>query len=218
MRPTSPAHSNAAFAAALALLGVTTGGFADIIVHQPDGLESGLASQVFGSPYEAYSCSALDDFTITDAYDLTALTIYGENGIGSGDDDIAITVRFLAAPDLGSATLASATGVQSGGVLTFDLTGITLAAGTYWIAAQVERDFDLGGQWFWRLSPTTNGARAMWHNPGGAFGYGSDPVTIDVLGQNRWDMAFTLEGTIVPTPGTLALLGAAMLVGRRRRG
>ena len=214
MRPTL---STVVLAAALSTLGMTAPALADIIVDQPDSLEGGIASQVFGSPFEGYSCSALDDFTITDAYDLTALTVYGENGAGSGDDDIAVTVRFLAAPNLGSATIASATGVQSGGVLTFDLTGITLAAGTYWISAQVERNFDLGGQWFWRLSNTMNGAQAMWHNPGGAFGNGTDPVTVDVLGQSRWDMAFTLEGMVVPAPGALALLGSAALVGRRQR-
>jgi hypothetical protein len=203
--------------ATTAALALGSASLADVIVDQPDALEGGIASQVFGSPFEGYSCSAFDDFMISDAYNLKALTIYGENGAGSGNDDIAITVRFLAAPNLGAATIASATGVQSGGVLTFDLSGITLAAGTYWIAAQVERDFDAGGQWYWRLSDTMNGAQAMWQNPGGAFGYGSDPVTVDVLGQNRWDMAFTLEGSIVPAPGALALLAAAGLCARRRR-
>lgn len=214
MRPTL---STVVLAAALSTLGMTAPALADIIVDQPDSLEGGIASQVFGSPFEGYSCSALDDFTITDAYDLTALTVYGENGAGSGDDDIAVTVRFLATPDLGAATIASATGIQSGGVLTFDLTGVTLAAGTYWIAAQLERDFDLGGQWYWRTSTTMNGAQAMWQNPGGSFGYGTGPIGIDALGQSAWDMAFTLEGTVVPAPGAVALLGSAALVGRRRR-
>ena len=202
--------------AALAALAVSTASLADVIVDQPSALEGGVASQQFGAPYEAYSCSAFDDFTIADTYNLTALTVYGENGAGSGDDDIAITVRFLSTPNLGSATIASATGVQSGGVLTFDLTGITLGPGTYWLAAQVERNFDAGGQWFWQLSTTTNGARAMWHNPGGGFGLGADPVTVDALGQSRWDMAFKLEG-VVPTPGAIALLGLGGLFGRRRR-
>jgi hypothetical protein len=202
--------------AALAALAVSATCIADVIIDQPSALEGGLASQQFDAPYEAYSCSAMDDFTLTDTYMLTALTVYGENGAGSGDDDIAITVRFLSTPNLGSATVASATGVQSGGVLTFDLSGITLGPGTYWLAAQVRRNFDAGGQWFWQMSTTTNGARAMWQNPGGAFGFGADPVTVDALGQSRWDMAFTLEG-VVPTPGAIALLGLGGLVGRRRR-
>lgn len=203
--------------AALAAFAASTNALADVIVDQPDGGVGGIASQVFDVPYELYSCSAMDDFTIADAYDLTELTVYGENGSGSGNDDIAVTVRFLSTPDLGGATVASATGVQSGGVLTFDLTGITLGPGTYWIAAQVQRNFDLGGQWFWRLSDTSNGAQALWQNPGGAFGYGTNPVTVDVLGQSGWDMAFELEGTIVPAPGAIALLGVCGLVGRRRR-
>lgn len=203
--------------AAIAALAVATGVRADIIVDQPDVGEGGIASQVFDTPYELYSCSAMDDFTITDTYNLTALTVYGENGAGSGDDDIAVTVRFLSTPNLGGTTVASATGVQSNGVLTFDLTGITLGPGTYWIAAQVQRNFDVGGQWYWRTSDTMNGAQALWQNPGGAFGYGVDPVTIDVLGQSRWDMAFTLEG-VVPAPGAATLLALCGLAGRRRRG
>lgn len=203
--------------AALAALAVSSTGLADIIVDQPDALEGGIASQVFDPPFDAYTCSAMDDFTLATAYNLTSLTVYGENGSGSGDDDIAVTVRFLSTPNLGSATVASATGFQSNGVLTFDLTGITLGPGTYWIAAQVQRNFDLGGQWFWRVSTTDNGAQALWQNPGGAFGNGVDPVTIDVLGQSRWDMAFTLEG-VVPAPGAMALFGLCGLAGRRRRG
>jgi hypothetical protein len=205
------------FSAACTVLAATSISAADVIIDQPDALEGGIASQIFASPYELYSCSAFDDFTITDAYNMTALTVYGENGFGSGTGETAVTVRFLATPNLGSATIASATGIQSNGVLTFDLTGITLAAGTYWIAAQVERDFDVGGQWYWRMSTTTNGAQAMWHNPGGAFGLGTDPVSVTALGQSGWDMAFTLEGTIVPAPSVLALFGAVALRRRRQR-
>jgi hypothetical protein len=214
MRPTL---STAFFAAALSALGMTAASLADIIVDQPSNFEGGVASQVFGEPYPDYACSALDDFTITDAYNLTALTVYGENSsTGSGDYNLDVVVRFLAGPDLGSSTVASASGVQVGGNLLFDLTGITLGAGTYWISAQVVRPLEPGGQWFWSPSNTMNGAQALWQNPGGAFGLGSDPISIQVLGPQRHDMAFTLEGTIVPAPGALALLGVAALVGRRR--
>ena len=202
--------------AALTVLAATSIARADVIVDQPDALEGGIASQVFDPPYEGYTCSAFDDFTIGTAYNLTSLTVYGENGFGSGDDDIAVTVRFLSTPNLGAATIASATGVQSGGVLTFDLTGITLGPGTYWVAAQLQRNFDAGGQWYWRVSTTTNGAQAMWQNPGGSFGYGGDPVSISALGQSRWDMAFKLEG-YVPAPGAIAVLGLGALTRRRRR-
>ena len=50
--------------AALAALAVTTDARADIIVDQPDALEGGIASQVFDPPFDAYTCSAMDDFTI----------------------------------------------------------------------------------------------------------------------------------------------------------
>lgn len=214
MRPTL---STVVLAAALSTIGMTATGVADIIIDQPTSSEGGIASQVFGEPFAGYDCSAFDDFTIADAYNLTALTIYGENSsTGSGDYNLDVVVRFLAGPDLGSSVIASASGVQVGGNLLFDLTGITLGAGTYWISAQVVRPIEPGGQWFWNTSNTINGAQALWQNPGGSFGYGSAPISIQVLGPQRYDMALTLEGTIVPAPGALALLGVAGIVGRRR--
>jgi hypothetical protein len=56
----------------------------------------------------------------------------------------------------------------------------------------------------------------MFHNPGGGFGAGGDPVSTAAIGMNEYDMAFTLEG-VVPTPGAMALLGLGGLIGRRRR-
>ena len=38
--------------AAFAALAVSTTGLADVIVDQPDALEAGIASQVFGPPFE----------------------------------------------------------------------------------------------------------------------------------------------------------------------
>lgn len=211
--------STAAFAAlAVSTAGISTTSLADVIVDQPASSIGDVASQVFPEPYAAYTCSAFDDFTLTEGYNLTALTVYGTDGAGgSGSVDIAVTVNFYTDPNLNNAAIASRTGVQVGGDLFFDLTGITLGPGTYWISAQVERSFDLGGQWFWRTSDTMNGAQALWQNPNGGFGYGSDPIPITTLGQGAHDMAFTLEG-VVPTPGAMALLGLGGFISRRRRG
>ena len=190
---------------------------ADVIVDQPASGAGDVASQVFLDPYAGHTCSAFDDFTIAQGYDLTSLVVYGTDSItGGGASNLSVIVRFYTDPNLNNAAIASRTGTQVGTDLYFDLTGISLGAGTYWISAQVERNFDVGGQWFWRESETTNGAQALWQNPGGAFGYGNDPVPITALGQNAYDMAFTLEG-VVPAPGAVALLGAAGLLQRRRR-
>ncbi|MEY3144091.1 MAG: hypothetical protein RLY21_2584 [Planctomycetota bacterium] len=202
--------------AAYAALTISTASLADVIVDQPASASGDAASQVFPDPYAAYSCSAFDDFTIAESYNLTALRVYGTDSAGGNSAfNIAVTVKFYTDPNLNNAAVASATGSQIGGDLVFDLTGITLNAGTYWIAAQVERPFDGGGQWFWRVSDTTNGAQALWQNPNGGFGYGSNPIPLTTLGQSAYDMAFKLEG--VPTPGAIALLGLGALAGRRRR-
>lgn len=203
--------------AAFAALAVSTTGLADVILDQPASSVGDAASQIFLDPYTPYTCSAFDDFTIGESYDLTKLTVYGTNSSsGSSAANVSVRVSFYTDPNLFNAAVASTTGTQVGGDLIFDLTGITLGPGTYWISAQVERSFDLGGQWFWRTSDTVNGAQALWQNPAGGFGYGSDPIPITTLGASAHDMAFTLEG-IVPTPGAMALLGLSALVGRRRR-
>lgn len=190
---------------------------ADVIVDQPASDAGDVASQIFPDPYAGYTCGAFDDFTITEGYDLTALTVYGTDSIsGGGAANVSVIVRFFTSPDLNNAAVASRTGTQVGTDLFFDLTGISLGAGTYWISAQVERPFDVGGQWFWRESGTVNGSQAMWQNPGGGFGYGTNPIPITALGQNAYDMAFVLEG-VIPAPGAIAVLGIGALVGRRRR-
>lgn len=205
------------WSAVLSVTATTLAASADVIVDQPASGAGDVASQVFLDPYAGYTCSAFDDFTITDAYNLTALAVYGTDNIdGGGASNLSVVVRFYTDPNLNNAAIASRTGIQIGSDLYFDLTGITLTAGTYWISAQVERDFSAGGQWFWRESDTMNGAQALWQNPGGAFGYGGDPVPITALGQNAHDMAFRLEG-YVPAPGAIAVLGLGALARRRRR-
>lgn len=203
--------------AAFASFAAASASLADVIVDQQATNIGDVASQAFVDSFEEYSCSAFDDFTILESYQLTALTVYGtDNFEGGGAANVAVIVQFFTDPNLNNAATASRTGTQIGSDLYFDLTGISLDAGTYWISAQVVRSFELGGQWFWRESDTMNGAQALWQNPGGGFGYGGDPIPITVLGQNGHDMAFTLEG-IVPAPGAIALLGLGAWAGRRRR-
>lgn len=189
------------------------GARADIILDQPDTGLTGYASQEF-TDLPDYTCSVFDDFTLTQTYNLTALTVYGENSIGGGDmHDVDVRLRIFTEANLGGTALATVSGTDVDGVLHWDLTGITLGAGTYWVAAQVVRPYNPGGQWYWRNSATMNGAHAMWHNPGGAFGLGTDPISTELLGSQYHDMAMTLEG-VVPAPGALA----AMAMGALARG
>jgi hypothetical protein len=33
----------------------------------------------------------------------------------------------------------------------------------------------------------------MWHNPAGGFGFGTEPISTELLGASQWDMAMRLE-------------------------
>ena len=186
---------------------------ADIILDQPSTNGTGYTSQDF-TDNPVYTSSCFDDFTIGDTYNLTALRVYGTDQ-GSSSGNVDVIARIFSTPDLTGVALATVSGTQVDQDLTFDFTGVTLTAGTYWISAQVVRPVS-SGQWYWYTSSTTNGAHAMFHNPGGGFGVGGDPVSTTAIGMNEYDMAFTLEG-YVPAPGAVAVLAAAGLMRRRRR-
>lgn len=209
-----PAVSRAALLGAFACTALAG---ADIIIDQPDTGLTGYASQDF-SDIPEYTCSVFDDFTITQTYNLTSLRVYGENNsIGGEVYDTDVRLRIFTTPNLTGVALATVSGTETNGVLDWDLTGITLGPGTYWLAAQVVRPFNPGGQWYWRTSATTNGSHAMWQNPGGGFGFGTDPVSTEVLGAEQYDMAMTLEG-VVPAPGAVAALAlGGLLRGFRTR-
>lgn len=215
MNPTLPAAAVAALG--LAALSTCATSLASVIVDQPAAASGdGMPSQVMLEPHAGFSCSAFDDFTIGESFELAALTVYGFDGVGGDSSfNMAVTVRFYTDPNLGNTATAARSGTQVGGDLVFDLSGITLGPGTYWIAAQVERPLIGGGQWFWYVSDTTNGAQAMWQNPAGGFGQGSRPIPISDFGASAHDMAYRLES--VPAPGAWTLLGACTLFGRRRR-
>ncbi len=205
---------------ALALTGVLVlpdNARADVIIDQPESEENGFASQDF-SDYPGYTCSVFDDVTLTQAYDLTSFTVFGQNSVADGwmyNTDVRL--RIYTEASLAASPLATVSGVQVGGALVWDLTGITLGPGTYWMSAQVVRAFEPGGQWYWRASNTNNGAHAMWHNPAGGFGLGTEPISTELLGASQWDMAMRLEGTPVPAPAVMAVLLAGGLAGGRAR-
>ena len=182
---------------------------------QPPLPGAAIASQEFPNLTE-YSCSCLDDFTITAPVTLATLRIFGleEAQDGAGLNlDVRAAIRL--APDLGATPVASLHGTQVGEDLVFNLEGLVLDAGTYWLSAQVVRPFVPSQQWLWRLSDTQNGAEAVFHNPGGGFGFGTAPFPISGVDAGMHDMAFFLEA--VPTPGAVALFALAGLAGRRRR-
>lgn len=189
-----------------------------VIIDQPvSPANIGRVSQVFGD-FPAFSTIGFDDFTLSSAYNLTSLTVYG---IDNGDSNFNAAVRYAivdVASNSPNTIFASGVGVQVGSNLQFDLTGVTLGAGTYWLTAWVDRPFTGGGQWFWAEATTSNGSESIFHNPGGGFGFGTNPTAGSAIFGAPSDLAFTLSGDVVPAPSALALLGLGGLVaGRRRR-
>lgn len=178
---------------------------------------NGLTSQNF-TDFGAYSSAGFDDFTLNSAYDLTSLVVYGSNSAGA-NPGLNVSVDLWISNSPAYQTGFYVAGVEVGGNLHFNLTGITLGAGTWWISAQVSRPFGGGGgQWYWSTSNSTNGSVGLWQNPGGAFGQGAGLQPNGVInGGQSVDWAWTLEGEKVPAPGAIALLGLAGLRGRRRR-
>lgn len=109
-------------------------------------------------------------------------------------------------------------------ILSFDINPVNLAAGSYFVQIQPIVD----ANWFWLTSsPTTPiaGSAAQYQR-----GPGSDP-TLDVTWPSTWtptgpanttfgtpsDQAFTIHGTIIPAPGSIALLAFGGLLATRRR-
>jgi len=81
--------------AAFAALTVSNASLADVIADQPASSFGDAASQIFLDPYTPYTCSAFDDFTIAEGYDLTALTVYGSDSVGGNSSlNVSVVVRF----------------------------------------------------------------------------------------------------------------------------
>jgi hypothetical protein len=89
----------------------------------------------------------------------------------------------------------------------------------YWIGLTPTADFGVFGQEFHLAAPIV-GEDTAWRNPGGGFALGTQWQTTAPLGTDwigLYDGAFLVQGTVIPAPGALALLGLAGLAGRRRR-
>lgn len=142
------------------------------------------------------------------------LNIFAKTGSlpGAGDDPAAGLSVAVTFTSLGDAWQVTASGL-----------GINLAAGDYWFALTPQADFGLFGQSFhyYTAPGSLVGDQVAFRNPGGAFGTpgGTNWQTVNgaLQGPTDANMALLVEGTIVPAPGALALLGLAGLAGTRRR-
>ena len=215
--------------AAVATCALTAFASADVIMDQIGSLDgantaggSVSASQDFDA-YADYDVVALDDFTIDSAMNLSSasMVLGGWNGYAGLTGVDGFTVSIFSSVDAAGASIygdvlamwfdtASANGDWLGGgdLISFDLGGVELAAGSYWIGITPANAYGANGQTGAYHSDLgdNSGAQA---NPAGAFGFITQSTGVNY--------AYRLDGTAVPAPGALALLGLAGIAARRRR-
>lgn len=219
-------------------------------VEPPAGAEHGVYSvtdQALGGSDPA-AAIAYDNFTLSSAYNLSGATwtgIYAEplpGALSETDFIVSIWGDSGGAPDLSSAILswnldggpASGSGpdvtvVGNGDVSTntastpgggpgFDYSttsiGGTLGAGSYWISIQADQRFD-------NVAPVVD-PEWQWHTAGDGDGFYLEDLAInqELVRDTDKDLAFSLQGTVVPEPssallGLLGMLSIGML--RRKR-
>jgi hypothetical protein len=104
--------------------------------------------------------------------------------------------------------------------------GHTLQPGTYHLGYALATSSNATPPTQWGFVSTTSGtngfgsplANGNSYLNSNSFGFSFEPWdSEDLLGQGPWDVSFGLNGTVIPAPGAIALLGLAGLVGRRRR-
>ena len=222
-------NKNSLGLAAVATCALTAFASADVIMDQIGSMDgantaggSVSASQDFDA-YADYDVVALDDFTINSAMNLSSasMVLGGWNGYDGLVGVNGFTVSIFSSVDAAGASIygdvlavwfdtASENGdwLGDGDLISFDLGGVELAAGSYWIGITPANAYGTNGQTgvFASDIGDNSGHQA---NPAGAFGFVTQPT-----GANY---AYRLDGTGVPAPGALALLGLAGIAARRRR-
>ncbi len=218
---------------AVATIAITGLASADVIMDQigtMDGANTAAgsisATQEF-IDYGVYSIVAMDDFSISEDMNLTSasMVLGGWNGY-PGDPSLVQGYTISIFSSVGAAAgglygdvvavwsdpVAADTAWTGGGhLMTFDLGGAFLAAGDYWLGITPLNHFAAGaGQTGVWQSDIGDGSGHQ-ANPGGGFGM---PDNYQATGVNY---AYSLEGSAIPAPGALALLGLAGFAGRRRR-
>lgn len=217
---------------ALAIFGFSGVADAVIIVDQTwDGNKNATVAQDFPD-FPDFSTFEFDDFSVAGpGFFVTAL-----NAVGRENGDMSFNIAVIGEiwdglPGIfgGNIVMSTTAGVENGdGSVTLDFGGQALGPGDYWITLYVVRPFADGGQWFWNRTNANNpnGSEQYFYNPGGGFGFGTDPLPgskvfdfdNDGFPDNiPADLNFVLEGDLIPAPGALALLGLAGLAARRRR-
>ncbi len=184
-------------------------GGAVVLYDQTDGGNgNGIPGQDFEAGYDGYDSTAADDFVVSDpsGWSITQLNITGTTGIaGAAVSNVTVFGDNAGSPDVGN-VLCSYTGLahtDTAGSLNIpfttpcDLPGST----TYWMAHQIDQNFDDNGQHFWSARTVVAGNSAHWRNPLEGFGFGCPTfmpagLICNTGGGGDFDLLFSLEGTV----------------------
>lgn len=183
---------------------------------------TGVVAQDF-TDFPTFSSYEFDDFVVSaPGWFIKQIIVYGDEfGNPNLNVSVNLSIQQNASFTSPGTVYLTATGTQIGDDLVFNLPNVQLNPGTYWITAWVERPFGGGGgQWFWLRNNTLNGSEHYFHNPGGGFGYGTNPIPGQNIFGSPSDLAFRIYGQLVPEPVSLIALGsglASLLALRRRR-
>ncbi len=147
----------------------------------------------------------------------TSLTwqIYADNGGIPGGDPFsggAVWSITLAPSDPQVVITTGSGGMPSNATLNLAVP-VTVESGHWWLIFYPTMPFSGGGQYGRQPADTANGYWTQFKNPGGGFGYGTEWQSWAVIGADRQDMAFRLEGEVAnldvpwlsedPTSGTV---------------
>jgi len=189
---------------------------ADVLWHQPwDGVSRGSPAQEFTDPdNRVYSVWLFDDFTVPEpGWWIERVTVYGSEQ-GTSEYNLGVYLSLSPAPHVNQMDIIAqgmevvlepgSAPLRRRANLVFDLGGLYLPPGRYFLSAWVRRPFDPGGQWFWLRTSPTLGEPFYLHNPGGGWGFGGDLVGGGWLTEQ--DLSFTIEGrTRITITGTVEL-------------
>jgi hypothetical protein len=169
------------------------------LLDQPyDGVSRGRVAQDFTDLPE-FSAYEFDDFVVPQ-FECWFLSTVICRGVETGDPNFNLGVSAAiwdGLPGQGRVVMQSMQGFQEGQdlVLFFDRAQ-GLPPGRYWLSVWVQRPFfeGQGGQWFWLSTQPVRDSEAWFWNPGGGFGFGSEPLPGSVVFGESADLAFTICG------------------------
>ncbi len=203
----------------------------DALVFQPVRTSGGAAyaNQDFEAANDAYDIFMADDIIVAGTWEVN--NIYVPATCGNGGTTLAnanslnfaicadsggrpacnrpdtgtALWRLSVAPDDPQVTLMNDLNAGIFGTVYLRLdTPLSLSAGTYWFAFWPSMDFATGGQSYWYVSSTLNGATALRENPGG--GFGSVPTSWGAIPTPHHDLAFGMWQGSHCCPNTCAAL------------